>query len=306
MHAFPPTQSLAAMLAAARLGSLSKAAEELGVTHGAISRRVHELEQWLGAPIFERHGRGVRLTPVGAKLAKRVERSMASVTAMARDIRTSRGPSAVRMSVLPSFARLWLVPNLRRLQGEPADLDLQITTEHRVASLEAREVDLAVRTGRGDWPNSNAQRLFNDTLYPVGHPSLVGRDPKAQNALLGLPLLHDGGGDDWRRWISAADLAYQPAAGEHRFDDYDLVLAAAAAGAGVALARMPLARRAVERDGLVRLPGPEISLDRAHWLVARPTESRGPVLRVIQRMLDIAREERSGNQYHEEEGTGSR
>lgn len=290
MDDFPRTEALMAMLAAARLGSMSGAAEELGVTHGAISRRVHALEVWLGMPIFERHGRGVRLTPVGAKLAKRVERSMQAITLLAGDIRATRRPDRVRVSVLPSFARLWLIPNLARLQGDPPDLDVQIAAEHRVASLEAREADLAVRVGRGDWSGVRAERIFGETIFPVGTSDLANATSGRPEGLLSRALLHDGTPDDWRLWFSTAGVPYRPRGGEQRFDDYDLALGAAAAGVGVALARMPLAGTYLKSAGLIRLADGEVDSGREHWLVMRPSEGRRPVLRLAERILGLGRQ----------------
>ena len=291
MKDFPPTESLAAMLAAARHGSLSKAAEELGVTHGAISRRITALEKWLGSPIFERHGRGVRLTPIGSKLSARVTRSMGAITALARDIRSARKPNAVRVSVLPSVARLWLVPNLGRLQGNPPDLDVQITAEHRIASLESREADLAIRVGRGEWAGMQTCKIFDEVLVPVVHPRWAATLPSKAEAILALPLLHDGNNDDWRRWFAAMDVPFRPTAIERRFDDYDLVLTAARAGIGVALARLPLAEHFLRESGLVRLSFNNIPAERAHWIVCRQSEARRPVLRLIERIQLIAAEE---------------
>lgn len=276
------------MLAAARTGSFSRAAEELGVTHGAVSRRVDALEQWLGTPIFERHGRGVRLTSTGSKLALRVERSMGAITALARDLRSARRPTSIRVSVLPSFARLWLVPRLPDLQGRPVDLDIQIVSERRIASFEARETDVAIRFGHGDWPGTKAYKLFDETLYPVAQSSLasaIGDDPRA---LLAAPLLHDENSDDWRRWFAAAGLQYRYRPDERRFDDYDLVIAAARAGLGVALARVPLASASLANGDLVRIDGSEVTLDRAHWAVTRRSEERTAVRRFLDRLQSLA------------------
>src|SRR5205814_737137 len=96
----PPLEALATVLAAARLGSFSAAAIDLGITHGSASRRVQVVESWLGTAVFVRHGRGVRLTPAGEHLSRQVETALAQIAGVAADLRASRaGPSTLRLSV---------------------------------------------------------------------------------------------------------------------------------------------------------------------------------------------------------------
>ena len=284
----PSIDALEALLAAVRRGSLSAAAEELGVTHGAISRRIQGLERWLGVPVFERHGRGVELTPVGAQFARRVERSMGAIVDLATDIRMAHSAGAVRLSLLPSMARLRVMPRMAALQGTPADLSLLISTEHKVSVVDGREADVAIRFGFGDWPSVDAFKLFEETLIPIASPDVADQVGEEPGAILRQPILHDSDTVNWRRWFRGAGIDYRPTAGERRFDDYDLVLAAAKAGIGVALARMPLARGTIEAGGLVRLPGPPMAIKRAHWLVMRQGEQRGAVLRFAERLRTLA------------------
>src|SRR3546814_10631765 len=95
------------MLAAAEEGSFSAAAAKLGLTHGSVSRRIASLEHWLGASLFERHGRGVRLTPAGLRFAHDSRQSLGRLSHSAEQWRPRRGRQTVRMSAVPSFARLW-------------------------------------------------------------------------------------------------------------------------------------------------------------------------------------------------------
>ena len=291
----PPTEALAAVLAAARAGSLTAAAAELSVTHGAISRRIQAVEGWLGAALFERHGRGVRLTPVGERFARSVERSFAAISSTAADIRTASRVGKVRLSTLPSVARLWIMPRLSRLQGEPADIAIALVGEHRVASLEAREADLAIRFGLGGWSGVDAHLMFRERLYPIAAPPVAARlAAEGPAALLGQTLLHDGDAGDWKAWFRSVGVAYKPRAGERKFEDYDLVLMAAEAGLGVALGRDPLAAPALRSGRLKRLPGPELASDRGHYLVTRTGETRPAVLTLARRIRALAAEESAG------------
>jgi len=285
----PPLEALAAMLAAARSGSFSAAAIELGITHGTVSRRVHAVESWLGAPLFERHGRGVRLTPTGEHFSRQVEIALSRITEVAADFRTVKRTARVRLSVLPSFARLWLVPRLAALQGERADFAIQVSAEHRLARLDAGEADIAIRYGRGRWPGVDARLMFEEHWFPVATPAIARRlRRRGASALLGETLLHDTDTKQWKSWCENAGIAYRPRGGERRFEDYDLVLAAAQSGLGIAIARWPLAAAALDAGPLVRLPGPSLASPLAHYLVTRTGEHRSAVLRFAERLLSEA------------------
>jgi DNA-binding transcriptional LysR family regulator len=282
----PPLEALAAMLAAARLGSFSAAATELGITHGSVSRRVYAVEAWLGVAVFERHARGVRLTSTGEHFARQVELALSRLTEVAVDLRAARETARVKLSVLPSFARLWLMPRLASLQGEPADIAIQVSPEHRQARLDGRDTDLAIRFGRGSWPGVDASLLLGERLFAVATPKIAKALHGGDAAdLLKQTLLHDSDTQQWRSWCKYAGLAFRPRGGERRFEDYDLVLAAAESGVGVALARWPLAAASLQSGSLVRVAGPEIASPNAHYVVTRHGETRSAVLRLAERLV---------------------
>ena len=290
LEALPPMESLVAVIAVARTGSLSRAAAELGVTHAAAGRRVAGVEAWLGIPLFERHGRGMRLTPDGVQFVRRVERALGSIASLAGEIRAERETTAIRISVLPAVARLWLLPRLAQLQGEPADLTLHVLADHRLADLGRREADIAIRFGLGTWPDVEAVPLIEETVFPVAAPALAERlSGKPVSAIAGEMLLHDSDGTDWAAWLSAAGIGGGAPKGERRFVDHDLVLQAASLGHGVALARMPISVPYLADERLVRLAGPELTQERRHYLVMRHSESRTAVLRLVERLKTAAR-----------------
>jgi len=170
----PPLDALTAVLTAARLGSFSAAAVDLGITHGSVSRRVHVVESWLGTSVFVRHGRGVRLTPAGEHLSRHVESAFAQIAQVATDLRSARAtPSRIRVSVLPSFARLWLMPRLATLQRAFPRLLLHVIPEHRIANLDAGDADLAIRFGSVHMPGTEARLLMKERLFAVATPKLA-------------------------------------------------------------------------------------------------------------------------------------
>jgi DNA-binding transcriptional LysR family regulator len=293
----PPTETLRALIAVARTGSLSGAAQELGVTHGAVSRRIQTLQAWVGVALFLRHGRGMRLTSVGEHLVRRTERSLGAIAAFTAELRAVRDTRAVRISCLPSLARLWLIPNIARLESQPDALFVQVRTEHRIVELGA-EADVAIRFGSGRWPGIRAHLLFADTTFPVAAPALAkrlsGRQPEN---LLKECLIHDSDGSDWRAWLKAAGITASPSGPQRTFVDHDLALQAAQLGLGVALARVPLATAALKEVKLVRLAGPSLSGERGHYVVTRQDEDRKTVLRLVERLRSAARRVRARTRF---------
>ncbi|WP_407352369.1 LysR substrate-binding domain-containing protein [Luteimonas sp. R10] len=287
LQSLPPLEALAAVIAAQRFGSFTAAAESLDLTHGAVSRRVQAVEHWLGTPLFERHGRGVRITPAGQRFVAQVERALASIRESADRWRPRRDLPVVRLSVVPSFARLWLIPRLPELQGVPPVCRIELQIEHRVADLGAGQSDLAVRYGRGRWRGVESRLLFSERLYPVAAPALAAEIGPAAGAarIAELPLLHDSDTAQWRAWMRACSVTFRTKAADRRFEDYDLVLAAARAGLGVALLRAPLVDDALADGSLVRVARPEIRNTAGHYLVCAPGEARVPVTRLAARLL---------------------
>jgi DNA-binding transcriptional LysR family regulator len=284
----PPLDGLTALLAAADEGSFSGAAAKLGLTHGSVSRRISALEAWLGAALFERHGRGVRLTPAGQRFTAEVRRSLSGLAASAEQWRPWRGRQTVRLSVLPSVARLWLLPRLAQLEG--SDIHIELTLDHRPTDLDAREADIAVRYGRGAWEGLDARPLFSETIFPVVSPALrtrLGERPSMET-LIEHPLLHDSDISQWRAMLLACGLKYRPRRQDRRFEDYDTVLAVAEAGLGLALLRAPLASSRLAEGRLVRIHDAEMTNPAQHYACVRASETRQAVLALRDRLLTAA------------------
>lgn len=286
----PPLDALKVAVIAARAGSFSAAAQSLGLTHGAVSRRVASVESWLGVPLFMRAGRGVTVTPEGQRLLRTTEQALDAIGRCAEQWRPHRGMQTVKLSVVPSFARLWLLPRLRTLQGDPADLRIELDIGHALADLQRGDVDLAVRYGASPGDGLDAQVLMRETLLPVAAPDLarsLGARPKAQ-ALHRLPLIHDSDLRQWQRWFADAGLRVRPRTVDSRFEDYDLVLLAAEQGLGLALARLPLAQPWLDAGRLVPVAARSVDNPLVHHLVMRRDESREAVIEAARRLRRMA------------------
>lgn len=264
----PPLDTLRAFEAAARGGSFSAAAEALNVSHGAISRQIRKLEQWLGLKVFDRQARGVALTPEGQRLYLRTTEAFGLIADSADRWREPRGTAVVRVNSIPSICGLWLMPRLARLEGGSPGLRINLSVEHRHADLAADGIDLAIRCGRGAVPDRHSLQLFEEAVCPIAAPALAKRIARDGDAarLLQHPLIHDSDAAGWRAWFGAQGLDYSPRPQDRRFEDYNLVLDATLHGLGLALARPPLAQDLVNAGRLVPVDPRTVINPVSYWL----------------------------------------
>ena len=268
--ALPPLDTLRAFEAAALTGSFSAAAETLNLTHGAVSRQVAKLEHWLGLRVFERQARGVGLTPEGQRLLQRTQEAFALIADTSDRWTEARGAAVVRFSATPSVCSLWLMPRMRLLEaGDPA-LRIVSQVDHRRVDLDDEGIDLAIRCGRGGAPGRVSVQLFEEWCFPVASPDLaetIGQG--APERLLAQPLIHDSDAAGWRAWFASHGLDYRPRPQDRRFEDYNLVLDAAACGLGIALSRPPLAQAQVDAGRLAMVDA-HVALNPVSYWLDRP------------------------------------
>ncbi|MFO6448713.1 LysR substrate-binding domain-containing protein [Erythrobacter sp. NE805] len=261
----PSLQTLRALEAAARLGSYTRAAAELGLTHGAISHRLRALEERLGHALFTREGNGMRATPEALRLLVPVREALALLAAA---FPAGAGePQVLRVSLLPSMASRWLMPRVAKFRAAHPGIDLRIDARLELAPLAAGGVDCAIRYGSGDWPGVSVSKLGDEVLFPVctaGYRDALGLAKPADLPRASL-LRHDR--QLWRPWLLAAgvDLA-EPREGPF-FSDTNLMLDAAIAGEGVALARERIVAGDLASGRLVRLFDIEVADRYAYFFV---------------------------------------
>lgn len=280
-------EALSAALAAARLGSFTAAAEELGSTHAAISRRVAAAERWAGVLLFERRARGVVATPEGQRVLSRVEAALDQVALLGARAQRRHGLPTVRLACTPAFARFWLMPRLRALEGSPPGVRLEILADLRLLRLESGEADLAIRRGRGGWRGAQERKLLDERLVPAFAPTLLGpgrRKPEAAD-LLALPLLHDGDTSNWRFWAAAQGATLKPKPADRNLGSYALAVDAALNGLGVVLWKRSLHPPAPELRTVdtLAVDGPL-----GYFLLQRAMPAHAPATGVVERLLQAA------------------
>jgi LysR family glycine cleavage system transcriptional activator len=249
----PPLNALPSFEAAARHLSFSRAADELHVTHGAVSRAVRNLEDHLGVQLMIRASRSVRLTPVGASFAAEV-RDVLEHLAAATSAAAGQTSGIVNVSTIDSFAARWLMPRLfgfRRIHG---DIDVRVATSERLADFISDGIDVAIRCGGGQYPGLSAELLMKEDHFPVCSPKMLkGRYPLRRPADLARhTLLHDVFTVDWAIWLHSAGIDNVDAHRGPTFLSSDHAIQAAVRGEGVVLGRSALVADDLAAGRLVR------------------------------------------------------
>jgi LysR family glycine cleavage system transcriptional activator len=276
----PPLNSLPSFEAAARHLSFSKAAEELNVTHGAVSRAIRHLETHLGVQLFVRKTRSVSLTPIGASYAAEVRQSLDQLAA-ATLATSGQQSSVLTVSTLDAFASKWLVPRLFKFRHAHGDIDIRLSTSDKLADFVSDGIEIAIRYGRGQYPGVKTELLMQEDISPVCSPSLLeGPHPLRTPADLKFhTLIHDDFPIDWTMWLKMAGVEGVDAHRGPSFYASEHVVQAAVQGEGVALGRSSLVDDDIAAGRLVRPFEFRLSAGLAYYLVYPPEALKRPKVR---------------------------
>jgi LysR family glycine cleavage system transcriptional activator len=247
----PSMQTLRAFEAAARLQSYTAAAEELGVTHGAISHRIRALERRVGMTLFHRTGRTMVPAREAVTLLAQVREALAALQRAIPD-RSRSTPGRLVISVHPSLATRWLIPRLGQFLEAHADLAVEVRSTADLGAFLTHGIDVSIRYGAGDWPDATSERLAGEILFPVCTPGYRDAHRLKQPADLARCTLLRHAWQPWSPWLRAARLRLKEPAGKLTLSDSGLVLDAAIAGQGVALTRSLFAMDDLAAGRLIR------------------------------------------------------
>lgn len=254
LRKLPNLGTLRTFEAAARLESFSRAAEELFVTHGAISHQIRALEEDLGVPLFTRHGKRITLTPAGRAYAGCVRGALADIAQATHTLRASvQDERRLTLSTMPSFAARWLTPRIGSFIEQHPDIVVELRSSPALVDFTREDIDVALRLGRGPWPGLHSEKLLDETFFAACSPRIQGGVPARPEDLRRYTLLRSKD-EPWLPWFEAAGLHgwAEPESGI-LFEDSAMLLEAALAGHGVALVRRSLAITDVMAGRLMRL-----------------------------------------------------
>jgi LysR family glycine cleavage system transcriptional activator len=283
----PSIQALRALDAFARQGSVWKAAEEVGLTRSAVSHQLRLLERDLGFELLRRVGKGVGLTARGRRYVNSVRKALALIgeAAMAGEESGVSGPFVI--SCTPGFASLWLCTHIGEFFARYPDVAIRLLTPRRLDEAANPEADVFIAFGDGNWPNRTVELLSEVSFAPLCSPVLLNRAGgfSAPADLLKVPLLHLAAFDDWSRWFALAGVELPDPEAGIIFSDMNLLLAATAAGQGVALGDALTCGRSLAEGTLVRPFDLAFRSTRAYYLVMEPQKAESAVARAFTEWL---------------------
>ncbi|MFO1351739.1 MAG: transcriptional regulator GcvA [Gammaproteobacteria bacterium] len=272
----PPLNALRVFEAAGRHLSFTKAAAELHVTQAAVSHQIKALEEHLGLALFRRLNRALVLTADGQTYLRAVRQAFEDLWVATERLRRSESSGVLTVSTLASFAARWLVPRLGRFREAHPEIDIRIAPSHELVDFARTDVDVAVRYGGGRYPGLRADRFMTEDVFPVCSPALLqGQHPLRQPEDLQYHhLLHDDHPSGWLIWLEAAGIHKLDASRGSVFNDSSMLIQAAVAGQGVALARSVLAADELAAGRLVRPFELSLPAALAYYIVC-PEETAG-------------------------------
>jgi LysR family glycine cleavage system transcriptional activator len=283
----PPLNAIKAFEAAARLGSFTRAAEELNVTHGAVSRQIRLLEDWLGARLFLRTSRNAVPTRAGKDLLAEAGPALdrlANASLRLRSGAPARG--VLHLSALPTFAMRWLIPRLSELQHDHPGLDLRIVTASTAAEQFRMDVD-AVISGPSRQPGWVGKRFLGEARLPLLSPHLMKKCPLRVPAdLQRHTLLHAATlPEAWPRWLTAANVPDLKPMHEQVFEHFYFAIQAAIEGLGVIMGPLALVGDEL-RQGRLVAPIREPALRaRGYFIYARAANGEAPAAAALRQWL---------------------
>ena len=266
--------------------SLTKAAEELNVTPGAVSKQVRALEDELGSPLFLRRHRALELTRAGETIAGSLREGFERVASTFLQVKSANGQSNVTIGCTMAMAHLWLMPRMSAFWSGHQDIVVDHVISDQPRGLDRPDIDLRLRYGNGEWPDELSAKLYDDRIFPVASPAFAHEHPvKTVDDLSRLQLLSVEGIDwDWTTW---ADFLREVGGPDRRlnvrrFNSHVIALQAARSGHGVVLGWASLVRRLIEAGDLVQLTDAEIAAPHSYfvtWSARRPLSHQASILR---------------------------
>jgi LysR family glycine cleavage system transcriptional activator len=277
----PPLNALRAFEAAARHLNFSRAADELAVTPGAVSQQIQNLEDYVGAALFKRTPKGLLLTDAAQTALPALREAFDRLAEAASLLTAAVDGRRLTVSVAPSFAAKWLVPRLGLFEAAHPQVDVWLSADMEVVDFALGEIDLAIRYGAGRYPGLEVVKLMSETVIPVAGPEYLEANPiHAPADLASHILLHDGSPDaddscpDWSMWLAARGIRGVDGTRGPRFNQSSLVIEAAAAGRGVALAKRALAQADLDAGRLVAPLQDATAVDFAYFVVHPKAKGR--------------------------------
>lgn len=281
MRRLPPLNALKAFEAAARLESFSRAAAELHVTHGAVSKHVALLEHWLGVKLFTRIPGGVVPTAACRSYRQEIASAFDRIVTATADLARGSHPDALAINAPPTFTIRWLVPRLSKFQIRNPALEIRLSTLRSDAGTALRSADLVIRRGPPAWRGVDSRLFLHEAITPVCAPGLLRRRPMRVPSDLARTvwLYADARPDDWSVWLREAGASGLAPQRSLHFDHSSLSLEAAIDGMGVAMGPLSMIRAELEAGSLVAPFPKRIAETPGYYAIAGRNRADDPRIR---------------------------
>lgn len=270
MRRLPPLKALRAFEATARLGGVQRASEELHVTHGAVSRHVKQLEDWLGVELFDRSQRTLKLNELGEEYLKSISSALDLIQQGTLNLLNHKPSNTLGIATTHSIANKWLMSRLSDFSIQHPEIEVWLSMDQARVDFVNNRVDLAIRMGKGPWPDNDCIALMTDRLITVCSPKLLesGLKLNSPSDLSNFTLLHDQDPDTkWSIWFKQNHIEHLDDSKGPRFSSTDILLEAAMSGRGVALVNEVLAANDLAHKRLMQPLSESVSLGNYYWLV---------------------------------------
>lgn len=301
MRNLPPLNALRVFEVAARTGSYAAAADELGLTHGAVSRHIATLEHWLGQKLFQRQGRRMVATPVAGVFAAEVGHAFDRVATAAEACGRPTARRILRVSAPTSFAMRWLIPRLERFHETHPQVEVVVHTVSTLQEDLRGGFDLAIRRGTAEgqaWPQHRAIPVLEDVDTLIMSPALFARQPihAPQDVAGHLMLASETRAGDWADWLDVAGLSHLGGQARQRFDHFYITRQAVEDGLGIGIGPFPMLEIDVAA-GRLMTPLPDLRVRRTGYvaLVPRHADAMGLLMEFV-RWLATEGRLQSGNE----------
>jgi LysR family transcriptional regulator, glycine cleavage system transcriptional activator len=277
MRRLPPLNALRVFEVAARTGSYAAAGAQLGLTHGAVSRQIGGLEEWLGQRLFVRSGRRMAATPAARAFAAEVSLSFDRISAAAEACGRPGVRRILRVSAPTTFAMRWLIPRLERFHAGRPEVEVAVTTATTLHDELRGGFDVAIRRGSSDrkaWPQYHAVHVLDEADTLIASPALLEQRPIRRPADIGHHVLlgSETRPGDWTDWLEHAGVAQLAGQQRRVFDHFFVTLQAVADGLGLGIGPLPVLQGDVAAGRLVT-PLPEIAVPRTGYVALVPFDA---------------------------------
>ncbi|MBB4234741.1 LysR family transcriptional regulator [Rhizobium esperanzae] len=284
----PSLTALRAFVSASNNRSFSRAAEELGITQGGVSRAVRSIEEATGTQLFERTGHGLVLTESGAAYLEEVSSILSELAAATLRLSTyNRTSETLNIATLPSLGGRWLAPRLVRFLKQNPTIEISVTGRNGQFDFEGSAIDAAIHYGSEAWPGSMSERIMDEVLVPMCSPALLkSGTPADARLLVDLTLIqHLHRPTAWREWFKDVGIDHPHPNTGPRFEQYQMGIEAANSGLGAILMPPFMVMEELQSGRLVPLHKVAIPSPWRYYLVYPKSKRSKPAVQKLRTWL---------------------